>query len=271
MKKYSLIHLPVLSFYLKDVYRDVCLHWRGTCFPYLLLLLAVCWLPAMVDLHRSLSSFIRNDAPALVIQIPHVTINQGVATIAAPQPYTIIDPKTKKPLAILDSTGRHTSLKDTDALVLVTGTEAIVKKSAAETRTYSFTTIDDLTINQQVVNGWLETARKFTAIIIYPLAVAGAFLYRVIQVALYALLGMLFSSALKTKLPYPALVRMSVVAITPGIIVGTALTMAGLTLPYAGVWFFLAAMAYLYLGIYAAATVPVNPTDDGTRENRHEY
>jgi hypothetical protein len=266
MQKYSMIHLPVLSFYLKDVYRDVCLHWRGTCFPYLLLLLAVCWLPPMVDLHRGLSAFIRNDAPALVIQIPQVTIKQGVATIAAPQPYTIIDPKTKKPLVILDSTGRHTSLKDTEAVGLITGTEAIIKKSATETRTYSFKTTEDLTVNQQVVNGWLETARQFTAIIFYPFAVAGAFLYRIIQVALYALLGMLFASALKTKLPYLALVRMSVVAITPGIIAGTALTMVGLTPPYAGVWFFLAAMAYLYLGIYAVSSVPTSPADDLTRE-----
>ena len=42
MKKYAMIHIPFMSFYAGDIYRDVCLHWKGVGFAYLFLLLFIC-------------------------------------------------------------------------------------------------------------------------------------------------------------------------------------------------------------------------------------
>jgi hypothetical protein len=40
-KKYSIFHIPVFSFFSRELYRDVGMHWKGVNFLYLLLLLAI--------------------------------------------------------------------------------------------------------------------------------------------------------------------------------------------------------------------------------------
>ncbi len=258
MKRYSIIHIPVLSFFSKALYRDVRLEWQGTCFPFLLLLLTVCWIPPMVELHRSFSDFVRNDAPGVLSQVPQISIAYGTVIVDAPQPYFIKDPETLETLFILDTTGTYTNLKETEALGLLTASEVIVKKSDVETRTFNVSNIEQLTLNKQKISGWLETARRYAAVTIFPFAVAGSFVFRIVQVLIYALLGMLMASLCKTQLLYLSLVRLSVVAITPCIIVRTMLGIFDFRLPYAGLWFFIAAMTYLFLAVRESAKKPGN-------------
>lgn len=252
MKKFSIAHIPVFSFFSRGLYREVALAWQGTCFPYLLLLLTVCWIPALIQFQLDFNDFVRNDAPKLISQVPQVTIVDGTAFVDAAQPYFIVDPETNATIFIIDTTGRYTSLRGTDAYGLLTGTEAIIQKSQYETRTFTFENVENFSINAQRITGWLETARKFAIPAMFPFAVAGSFLYRLVQVLIYALLGMLMAVLCKRKLLYLALVRLAVVAVTPCIVVATLLGVFGLRLPFAGLWYFLAAMAYLFFGVWAS-------------------
>jgi len=77
MKKFSILHLPVLSFYSGQLYQDVGLNWKGIGIGYLFLLLAVCAIPKIFKLHSSLSLFIDKEATPFIEQIPKITIEKG--------------------------------------------------------------------------------------------------------------------------------------------------------------------------------------------------
>ncbi|HOP40220.1 MAG TPA: DUF1189 family protein [Geobacteraceae bacterium] len=264
MKKFSIVHIPVFSFFSQNLYREVALVWKGTCFPYLLLLLAICWIPDMVRLQLSFNDFVHNDAPKVISQVPPITIVDGTAFVDASQPYFIVDPETNAKIFIIDTTGRFTSLRGTEAYGLLTGTEAIIMKSQYETRTFTFKNVEHFSINAQRISGWLETARRYAIPTLFPFAVAGSFLYRVVQALVYALLGMLMAALCKRKLLYQSLVRLAVVAVTPCIVVATLLGIFDVTLPFDGLWYFLAAMAYLFFGIQVSRRESGDSNDPGS-------
>jgi hypothetical protein len=253
-KRYTVFHVPVLAFFSKKLYRDVALRWKGTAFGYLLLLLAVCWVPGMINIHAGVAEFVANEAPKLVSQIPVVTIVDGQASIDEPQPYYILDPDSGEALIVIDTTGDITSLEETEAQALITRTGAIYRKSAIETRTFNFSEIDRFVLTQNRIYGWLDAGKRYAAPVLYPFCVLGSFIFRILQALLYAAIGLLIARLLKTERSYDDLLRLSVVAVTPAIIAVTLLDLAGIVLPFAGLWFFLVAMGYLTFGIRAAAT-----------------
>ena len=74
MRRFGLLHPLVLAFYSQPLYQDVARNWRGITFLYLLIVLALTWLPGMVKVQRDMSEFVRKDAPAVLRQIPRVSI-----------------------------------------------------------------------------------------------------------------------------------------------------------------------------------------------------
>ena len=253
MKRYSIFHIPLLAFFSKALYRDVGLRWTGSGFAYLLLLLLLCWIPYMILLDIGVSRVVRDIAPPIVSQVPTLTIVNGLAAANVPQPYTISDPETGKALVIIDTTGSIASLDKTDAVALVTKTSAIVRKNRVETQTIAFNEIKDFTVDKDKVTRWLEALKKFLMPIVFPIAVLGSFVYRIVQVLVYAAIGLLFANGCRSERTYLSLVRLSVVAVTPSVVLGTTLDMAGIAVPAFGVVYFLMTLVYLYLGVRAVA------------------
>jgi hypothetical protein len=253
-KHYRIWQIPPLAFFSRALYRDVALRWKGIAFGYLFLLLALCWIPGAIRIHSSFAFFVDEEAPLIIEQIPDITIIDGQAFVDQPQPYTIYDPKTDEALLVIDTTGTITSLEQTDARALVTARQAFFQKSAIETRSFSFENVARYTLDQEKIYRWLDTAKTWAAPVLYPLCILGSFAYRIIQVLIYACIGLLLTSLVKGKLPYEALLRLSVVAITPVIIIGTLIDASPIELPLAWLWFFLLAMGYLLFGIHAATS-----------------
>jgi len=262
-RKYSILHIPALSFFSKDLYRDVGLHWRGTCFGYLLLLLAVCWIPTMIIIHFGTTEFVQNEASKVVSQVPVITIKDGIASVNEPQPYYIMAPDGNDVFIIIDTTGTVTSLADSNAYALITKTEAIYKENESQTRTFSFANIKDFTLDQAKLNKWLATFQKLFAPVMYFFAIAFSYVYRIIQALIYAATGLLFAKGFKTKIEYPALLRLAVVAVTPAIIINTIATIAGVVT--CGIWllYLAIALAYLAFGVKAVSDTQ-RPMDEPT-------
>ena len=251
MRSYTIFHPFLLSFFSKSLYRDVGRNWRGAAFLYLLLLLAVCSIPPMVKIHLGFTEFVKKTAPGVVQQIPDITISGGEASIKEPQPYIIKDPDTGKPLIIIDTTGKYTSLNDTKATALLTKTEFIVKRNARETRIFKLSEFDKLFIDQDRINSWLEIFRKWIAIVLFPFALVFSFIYRIVQALVYALFGLLFAKATGSSLDYDALLSLAIVAITPAVILNTVRNMLGIPIP---LWWFICfviAMGYLFFAVAA--------------------
>lgn len=251
-KQYAIFQVPLLCFFSRELYRDVALRWQGVALGYLLLLLALCWIPGVMKIQRSFASFVDNEAPLLIDQIPDVNIIAGQAYVDVPQPYTIHDPETGEALLVIDTTGTITSLEQTEARGLVTARQAMFQKSAIETRSFSFESVERYTLDQQKIYRWLDIAKFWAAPALYPFCVLGSYAYRIVQALIYAAIGLLLVSLCKGKLPFETLLRLSVVAITPAIVISTLLDAAAIELPLAGLWFFLLAIGYLLFGIRAA-------------------
>lgn len=251
-KRFRIWQVPPLSFFSRSLYRDVALRWQGVAFGYLLLLLALCWIPGAIRIHYSFASFVDEEAPLVIEQIPEITIIDGQAFVDQPQPYTIYDPETGEALLVIDTTGTITSLEQTDARGLVTARQAIIQKNAIETRSFSFETVDHYILDQEKITHWLSIVKNWAAPVLYPLCILVSFAYRIVQALLYACIGLLMANLCKGKLSFEALLRLSVIAITPAIIIGTLFDAAAIELPWAGLCFFLLSMGFLLFGIRTA-------------------
>lgn len=259
-----MFHIPYMSFYSGDLYWDVCHNWKGVGFLYLFLLLAVCWIPRAITVQGGVAAFVETEAPPIVTQIPQITIARGEASTDVNQPYIIVDPKTLKELAIIDTTGQIVTLTEQEANVLVTKKELIVRRGDLDTRSLRFDPNFDFTLDQHIVTGWLGTLRRVAAVLIYPVALLGSWFFRVIQLLIYALIGLQFTRILQSRRTYDSLLRLSAVAITPAIIVQTILGVADIQIPMPGLCYFLATMCCLYFGIRSAAlSVEENSKEDG--------
>lgn len=256
MKKFSIIHIPVLSFFSKDFYREVGLLWKGICFGYLLLLLAICWIPMMVRIHLGFAGFVKNDAPSVVEQIPEITITDGQISIEEPQPYYIRLPDSNDIIAVIDTTGSIESPEDANAFLLLTNNSIITRQSDFETRTFDLSQVKSFTVSGDGIMKFLYVTKKFLAIILYPIALLGSYVYRIIQALIFAAIGLLFASMCKVSLSYGALLRLAVVAMTPCMIVKTVFGLAGVYFPCIGLLYIVITLAYLYFGVYACSQMP---------------
>ncbi len=260
MKQYSIFHVPFMSFFSKALYRDVCFHWKRVGFGYLLLLLIVCWIPRIMKIHSGLNEFVENEVPPMVAQVPTITFKNGEASVDVPQPYMI--PDANDVIGIIDTTGEITSLNETDAFFLLTKTQLIYKENEYKTETFDLSELGDMVIDQNLINKWIGLIKSWVVPVICVFAIPGSYIFRIIQALIYGAIGLLFANMCKSQRSYASLVRLAVVAVTPVIIVGTVLSMAGLTLPFSGLLGFAAAMGLLYFGVKACA--------DDDEENQYD-
>lgn len=252
MKKYSYAQAPFLSFFSGDYYRYISNEKSGTGFFYLLLLLVFYVVPTVIKAANGFDGFVINEAPKIITQVPEITISNGQASIEEPQPYTIIDPGTNKPLVIIDTTGQVNSLQNTEARVLVTKSYVLYEKNAYETRTYDLSDVGNFIVNQSLINEWIAIAQDYFIVVLYPFMLIGLFIAYIIRMLIYAVIGMIFVKILKASNDYSSLLRLSVVAFTPVIIMQAIVEIVGLSIPASGVIFFLIAMMYLFFGVYSS-------------------
>ena len=141
--------------------------------------------------------------------------------------------------------------------------EAIYKKNEVQSQTYSFADIKDFTLTQAKINKWLEVFRTVAIPVMYPFVLVFSYVYRIIQVLIYAAIGLLFAQGFRTKIEYPAMLRLAVVAVTPAIIINTIVSLSGYV--FCGMWllYFAIAMVYLAFGVKAVSESQ-QPMDEQT-------
>ena len=244
MKRYSIFHAFVLSFFSKSFYQDVGQRWRGTGLAFLLGVLALVWIPTTIKLHWTLSRFVRESAPRLTKQIPAITISNGEVSTDVPTPYFINDPETGTPMIIIDTTGEYESLDNTPAKVLLTRSKLITQQRA-ETRVYDLRDVKSFYVDRVRVEGWLTFGARWFALVAYPFVLVFSFIFRTIQVLIYALFGMIFASLLNAKLSYQTLMRLAAVSLTPVLVLNLIMEFVPLWIP--GWWLLGISIALIYL------------------------
>ena len=99
---------------------------------------------------------VETEAPAVVDQIPAITIQDGKVSIDEDVPCFIRDPDTGEPLAIIDTSGQFTTLYDTKAKLLLTESKLMIMKNEREMQTHDLSAIRSLRITREDIYRWLK-------------------------------------------------------------------------------------------------------------------
>lgn len=248
---YSAIQALYLSFYARELYQDVARNWKGLGLPYLLFILTLFWIPEIMNMHRNFSEFIADEGPGYVEQIPVITIARGEVSIKEEMPYTIYDKKNKTPFAVIDTTGKISSLDNSSAKVLVTRNALIVKKDENEVHSLPFADVGDITVTKTLTYAWLEIFNNLIVALLFPVLLLISFGLHVLQMVMLSFLGGNFAKYFNVNLDFRALMRLSAVAFTPPLLLETVHAILDISYVYSSFVSFLLAAGYLYYAIGA--------------------
>jgi hypothetical protein len=240
-------------FFNGDVSRDVARNWGGIGFWYLFLLELITWIAVLIKVHIGFAAFVRNDLPALVNEVPPITISKGHVTSPVEQPYYLRDPKTKKTFAVLDTTGVVNSLDDTDAQLLITDHKVWSRDTSnpSEIKQYDLSKIQYFYVDKARLTGWMHTASHFLAIGLLPIVLVGTMIGRLIQALIYGGLNMAFSAGFNARLSYGAAMRLAVVSVTPVILLDTVFELTGVKIPFWALIGIAIALLYMVMAVKA--------------------
>ncbi|MDJ0666239.1 MAG: DUF1189 family protein [Desulfobacterales bacterium] len=252
-RRYGLRHPYVMSFYFKPFYRDVALHWRGLAFVHLFVLLALTGVAFMLHFQTIARIFVNEKAPAIIAQLPTIVIEKGQVKVAVEQPFKVFRPDTRDLFAVIDTTGQIRSLRQTDAMLLLTRSQLMARIGPGDSRVFDLRAIETLRLTQSDMAQWLQTSLRWAPFVLYPLTLFFTYCLRTLQVLIYAGIGMVMASLLKRAMPFGATASVAVMAMTPVILIDTLIMLARIHLPLWGIGSFVVAFGYLFFGIRAAA------------------
>lgn len=254
MKKHHILESLFLSFYSKSLYQDVAREWKGLALGYLLLVMAICWLPFSYDFHRFLNEYASQILPGIITQAPTITLTKGKLSIDKPVPYFIKQPGDGLTLIVFDTSGKYTSLDQINTFALVTQDKIMVQEQGTPVpkfSTYSLAKFHDTTISKADVRYVADKVVFWSSVLMYPISVIIAFVYRFLQILILGGISLLFASLFHIQLTYRAAIRLAVVAFTPMLILTTLVEYFVLPVPYLGVVSALLALGYLGYAVYA--------------------
>ena len=252
-RQYSRFSALILSFFSADLYRDVARRWRGIAFWYLVLLLAISWIPVAIKAQVSFARFVRQDAPRTLEGFPPITIANGVVTIDRPEPYLWRDADSGEVFLYVDTSGAFDLPEGAHAKARLSRSQVTVQQSNYESRTYDLSGIKSFSVDKIRVLGWLRMTTSWIGLGLFAIGLLGTLVWHLIQVLIYGAIGLLLAMMFHARLNYPALVRLAAVAITPAILLDTVFDMAGIHVPYSVLLFLAIEMGYLAFAVKANA------------------
>lgn len=248
MAQFRIYQALYLSFFSGALYRDVARNWQGVAALYVLLLVALAWLPTAVRLQLAVLHFAEHYAPHLIEQMPVVHIDQGRVRVEAEMPYIIHVRGRELRLAVFDTTGETTTLAQAQAPVLLTATELIVR-DGGEVQRYPLDQLDGVRLDRESLAEWVSLSRYLSVPVMSVIMVLFLAVYRMGQAFVFGGIGWLFGRVRPPGMPYQSLVRLAAVAITPA--VGFEVIAAALGFSVPAPILLAVVLAYLYFGIQA--------------------
>jgi len=261
VRRYSRIRALVLSLFSPDLYRDVAANWRGVGFLYLLLLLALTWIPVMYKGHVGFKEFSQTEFPNMIRDFPPITITKGVVSSPAPQPYYLRETESGKTFFILDTTGQVTELPPgDDSMILLTKTEVFIRNQR-ETKIVELGKDFNNYVDRAKLQGWIDWLSSKFFLIFYPLALIGSFIWRMITTVIYAVIGLIFNSMYKKNLTFGALMRLAAVSTSAVIYIDTVFDLTGKHIPHWNLLGFALTCVYVSLAVRwtEARALPPSP------------
>ena len=221
MSKYNIFQAIYMSFYSRKLYQDVAKNWGGKAFFYLFVLLALSWIAQTYAIQSALTLLYAHESDVFVAQFPALVVIKGKITTPENKPYLIKETGTNKLIAII------------------------------EVRIYQLPSAFSATINPVTINGYVKSGIGFAWIFIFIFVMTFSFIFRLIQVLLYSIIGKIFSAITSSKVCYGTILQITIMAITPSIVLATIFDLLRCSLPHQHLVFFILSMFYMCYGIRA--------------------
>jgi hypothetical protein len=242
MKQYAGWQAPFYSFWSKSFYVDVAKNWTGLAYAYLFVLLCFTWLFMSAKIAMDIAYNADRVVKPIIEQLPVMTINKGILSIDHPSPYTVKG-TSGEPIIIFDTRDKPLKSSEASCLFLVEKNTVIFKPSQADkllperskdSAAYeqqrnpdqnldAFSTVDRAVIDQNAVIQGISTFKKIFAVFIFLIGIFVGFIFCALQSLIYGALAMAIANANKINLSYGSCVRLSVVAMTPVLLLDSLL------------------------------------------------
>lgn len=256
MQRTNLLLSIPKSLYSGTMYREVAESWHGRSFLYLLLLLLICWVVIAgvftVKIHIASHNFAQKLSTS---KLPTIHFKAGVASTKATTPYYIKDAALKKIIIIIDTKNKITDFHKSKATVLIQKRSISIKDSTGKIEKYFYPKHITTDIGPKQIQAFIYRGSTWMPPLIFIIILFGgliiSYAYRVVQIIIYAWIGKLFCAILKRELFYESLMSLSIIAITPAIIISTILLVFHISYPFEFLSYFLLSMIYLFCIIKA--------------------
>ena len=220
MKRFGPLQALYLSFFSRDLYRDVAKHWKGIGILYLLFLLAITWLPSGFRVFNGLKTFSQDKGAALAQQMPRITIGNGEMRAEPPGRHELKDPTTGEVFAVVDdSIDEVPAQVPNDMMVLARKEFGTFQRN--QRRVWTIAPGVNYELSSADVQQFLSRAPYWAAPLIYVCALVGSLVFRTVQILVYGSIGLWFAKRVKAGIDYRTAVRIAAVAVTPVIILRT--------------------------------------------------
>lgn len=253
MKDYSYLQAIYMSFYSRKLYRDVANNWGGGVVLYLFILLAICWAVMVFRYQPVIDRSFRQVADQVTPQVPEVKIQKGQASTPENRPYLIKDLDNGDVVAIIDTSDKYQSLNDTPSStrILLTKDAVFYMDGSNNIRMQKIPNTLMLNVKPEIVKIKLLQFVGWSWLIIFPFLLFFSFIYRLAQSLVYAAIGKVFSALSNIPLTYAKILKISMIAVTPAIILSTILDWLYVGFSFELLAFFVITMVYLFFGIKA--------------------
>jgi len=209
------------SWYSRDIYREAAHRWRGLGFRYLIMLLLGLWIIASINVHMVVRNYAVGYLLPMVKQLPKFTIKNGILTTERPEKFIEIrSPRDQKPVVTFDLRDKPT-LPPLAQDGIFLESRRVIFHANGEEHTYDFSKMKDSDWEWSYHIKALEALGIWTGFVVLGLFWLSSFILCALQAMVYALAGKVFTMIAKRRLTYPQLVRISVVALTPPLIIDT--------------------------------------------------
>ena len=196
-------------------YRESAAGRGGSLFGYLAFLIAIATAVVTIHTHVLVARAVTVAKPLIRAQFPEIRITNGTVSSPVKQPYVW---EHGGGVFILDATGATTHLDSKYARgLLLTKTELIYlrnRRNVVEERRYQLSRFRNVVLDVATVERWLELAKSWLWIVVAVPMYGRLWLENLCVVFFWSLLSLIVNAASRRALPYGALVRIGIYALT---------------------------------------------------------
>lgn len=239
-----------LAFYSKHCYIRAAREWKGIGFGYLFVMIFISSLCIGIYVHTWTNLAIAQIEKLILPQMPTMTFKDEHLTIDKELPYLITVNGTT--IVRFDKTAEQPADPAEFAPLILGETEAAhYVRGTGRVKEWAYKKILSLIIDPITVTKYVKFLKTWFglcfALVLLPLH----FVYVASQTLMLGVIGRIFTSTMHFFLSYSKLVRVSVVAVTPGVVLGTLLIVTNQFFAlWIGIYGIMAAI-YLFYGVYS--------------------